>query len=176
MEDMYKSEISALSNRNNRLLSKIESLEAVINKGFGVVEDKFLSVGELNKAILERTSIIEKGTSTIEKGLSDEFLSIDKRVRAIENTPNPRKSIMNKGEIIEKSFDSFGNPNSEYKYLSLNKDRGSIVQILQKKSGIDSEVQNPMYLDALSLYECSRSIEKGVIEDLYRRDKIIITE
>ena len=55
--------------------------------------------------------------------------------------------------------------------LSLTRDRGQILSILEDKSGINSDRQNNMYLDALSLYECSKTLEKAVIEDLYKSEK-----
>lgn len=180
LEEFYKAEVNELKQQNislsTQMDSQMEKIETLLSKGFQVVEDKFSAVGELEKAILGEHSELKEKNSELKKSIGE----IRQRLGIIEEQPIPRKAIVSQAQAIEKGFDGgFGdnmNLGTGIKRMSLKTDRSALIDLLKGKSGIDDTVQNNNYMTALFEYESSGVISKAVVNDLFKNDKILITQ
>lgn len=140
---------------------KAEIAEALETQNKELIE-KFDAIGIISKAILESNNELKD----LNKGL-------EKRIKALEDKPEPRKSIT---KAIEKDFGNKEIEKADENTLSLSRDKKKVQGILMTKSGIEKGEFNQLYSDAVIQYEGSHTLPEAVIRDLTINDKYKIVQ
>ncbi|HDL74764.1 MAG TPA: hypothetical protein ENH06_00030, partial [bacterium] len=161
-------------------VQKIETLTERVEKAITGVDDliqKSFTVGENNiqKSINlikeEVKGEVDENKERIEKSL-DLIEKIDDRIEKIERTPLQRRSITK--SFVKKEREDIQKI-EEDRVLSLSKDKKEISNLLLQKSGFETNQSNDLYVNAVISFEASGVLNKAIMNDLSKTEKIKFT-
>jgi len=115
-----------------------------------------------------------KNLATIVKGQYDEMGNMNEqletlqiRLNDVESQPVGRKSVITKGDVLEKSYGGETRQSqSDNEQLHVAQHRAQIVKALNSLSGIEGGEYNEFYGNAVLQYEATGEISKAVRNDL----------
>jgi hypothetical protein len=177
--DIEKGVNNELGGDANEMTASILESHGKLLKAFEEISTALAESKQLMKGMQGELS---KANETIAKN-NKTISSLSKRVKTIEETPMPKKSLEN--NFIEKGFgpggrlEAAGSAGKPVVKLSMQNDRSKIIQFLVTKSKIDLMEQgkhDPKLVKALTGYESSRLLPADVIEQIKNEDNIIITK
>lgn len=157
----------AINSVKESFISEVQVLKTELTKGFQTANEKFKSVGILEKEQMEAIN------------------RLDIRIKTIESAPQPRKSVLVSKSHVEKSFDQDNgieqNRDSNKQYLSLSGNKKEILSILREKSNIDNVTDisqaNQLMVKGLEIYESSSnfgSFNKAIISEFEKEGIVFV--
>lgn len=134
-------------------------------------DDKFKSLGVLIKAQNDELKAMREEREELTKSFSE----MNEKINEIGTQSNGRKSFTS-STAIEKSFPG-GEGDDGKTVFSISKNKTEISDKLLDMSGLEKGGKvDDLYLNAVSLFESSKLIEKSVLNDLYKNHDIKIVK
>lgn len=155
----------AIDEIKNSFREELQIIKSEFTKGFQTTNEKFKSVGILEKEQMESIN------------------KLNSRLKTLEEQPNPRKSAIVKS-IHDKNFENnneFEQKDPTKTYYSLSGNRKEILSMLKEKSNIDGvsdlSQANQLMVKGLEMYEASGnfgSFSKAITESLSKEGIVFI--
>ena len=152
-----------------------DTMSAAITVGLGEATDLVKSLAQATEGLLGLNGDLQKSLDVevernddLKKGLDDTI----ERLERVEATPIPSRTVTSQNyqshPTLEKSMDGG-------KTLHVTGNKAEILDILDKKSGLDEGgTPNMAYAQAMSTFEGSGILEKGIADDLMKSEGITI--
>ena len=163
------------SEQGDDLVKAIEStLEKSLQSSLTPVSNHLQTLAKATKAIILKNEELEKSlesereASTILRNSLDE---LGQEVKKIAETPMPSRSVTTdsyrRHPRLEKSEDG-----STRLHVQANK--SEILDLLDKKAGLDTDNPNMHYAQSMAAFESSGVLEKSIINDLQKSERVEI--
>jgi hypothetical protein len=146
-----------------------------------IVTEELSKVVELVSNLTNKVETVLATNADLTKSIDDDInkkndleksiTGLVERLEKIESTPIPSRTVTSQNyrphPSLEKSVDSSVQ-------LSKEGDKNKILDLLDKKSGLDTPTPNMHYAQAMQVFESSGHLEKSIVDDLYRTEGIEI--